>query len=188
MSELQSLWQSEAPSIDTDRLIQRLQKQNQALRRVNLISFWVSLVCLIIVLALEFMGQLPTKGLLSLAGGLSFIWSVWKYRRDRARLIAAYSEEPDKLLPFLIKRTKAARNLGRYFLYTPLPSIAFGYGVGFLTDNGDPLNGADAARLMTILIPALIILGGLMIYGYRLARRKSSELAELEALWDELRT
>lgn len=186
MSELQTLWQSATPAIDMDRLIQRLRDQNRALRRVNQISFAVSAICLIIVLALELLGRLPTEGLLSLAGALAFIFSVWKYRRDKAKLIAAYSEEPDKLLPFLIKRTKVARNLGLYFLLMPVPSILLGYGIGYMTDDDAP-SSANGPLLISILIPALLFLGGLMIYGYRLARRKNRELKELKALQAELR-
>ncbi|GLQ20780.1 hypothetical protein ACFFUB_01835 [Algimonas porphyrae] len=185
MSDLQSLWQSSAPPLDADKLIARLQKQNRALRRVNRISFAVSLISLIVILALEFLGRIPTKGLLSLLGAGGLIWSVWKYRRDKARLIAAYSEEPGKLLPFLIKRTRAARNLGLYFLLTPLPSIGLGYGVGYLFDRAGHEDAANPDILLAIIVPALLLVAALMIYGYRLARRKSTELEELLALQAE---
>ena len=157
MSDMKSLWQSASPPINTDALIARLQRQNRALRRVNLISFWISLISLLIIFSLEMVGRLPTQGLLSLAGGLGFIWSVWKYRRDKARLIAAYSDEPDKFLPFMIERTRKARNLGRYLYLTPLPSVALGYGLGYIFDDGGA-SEPNKALLTSILVPALISL------------------------------
>ncbi|MGB3455464.1 MAG: hypothetical protein WBG08_03255 [Litorimonas sp.] len=185
MSDLQDLWQSAAPDIDTDALIERLQRQNRALRRVNRISFAVSGLSILAIFALEFIGRLPTQGLLSALGLAGFAWAVWKYRRNKARLIAAYSEDVVRLLPFLIGRTRAARNLGLYFLITPVPSILLGFGIGYFTDDGAAPE-PNLAAIGWMLPPLFLLFGGLMAYGYGLARRKSAELRELEAMQREL--
>ena len=124
---LGALWQSEEPIVPTEELVARLRRHNRRLRQLNQVSFVSCIFLVAITLLLEIGGRLPTGGLLSAGGTIMLFFSWWKYRRDKARLIAAYSEDPDKLLPFLIKRTKAARNLGRYYYLTPLPSVVFGF-------------------------------------------------------------
>ncbi len=178
MSELQTLWQSTAPAIDAEALIGRLKRQNRLLRRVNLVSFGISAASLVVILIFELSGHLPTRGLLSVFGTLGFVWSVWKYCRDKRRLIAAYSEEPGKLLPFLVGRTRAARNMGAcLFLLTPA-SVACGYLLGYLLDES-PGDAASFDPPLGVLIPALILIGVPVVFGFRLWRQKSRELRKL---------
>lgn len=177
---LAELWQS-GGDIDVGPLVKRLQRQNKRLRQLNQLSFVVCILALVFLTALEFSDQIPTRGLLSLLGALSVGYSWWKYRRDKARLIAAYSEEPARLLPFLIKRTRAMRNLGRYYYLCPIPSFLLGIVtarfLNFERASGEP--GALFYAVLTIGIAALI---ALTVWGLRIARSRSAELRELKAL------
>ncbi|MEL6663734.1 MAG: hypothetical protein AAFR33_12110 [Pseudomonadota bacterium] len=179
--DLSHLWQSQAPVVDTEQLVARLKRHNRRLRRLNQFSFATCIFMVAITLVLELGGRLPTGGLLSLGGSALLIFSWWKYRRDKARLMAAYSEEPDKLLPFLIQRTKAARNLGRYYYTTPGPSILFGYfWARFTPDRAEAdVNYALLYPFVAIGLAAMITL---TVYGLKLARQKTRELAELQQL------
>ncbi len=181
---LAALWQS-GGEIDVGPLVQRLQRQNRRLRRLNQLSFLICIAGLLILLVMEFAGQLPTRGLLSLIGSVSVAGSWWKYRKDRARLIAAYSEEPAALLPFLIKRTRAMRNLGRYYYICPLPSVLVGYLAARLSAPG-AAEAAPADVLLAVSAGGLAVLAALIVWGIRLARQKSLELAELEAMHSSL--
>lgn len=177
---LAALWQS-GGEIDVEPLVKRLQKQNRRLRQLNQLSFLVCIACLVFLVALEFADQIPTRGLLSLIGAVSVAGSWWKYRRDKARLIAAYSEEPAKLLPFLIKRTRAMRNLGRYYYMCPFPSFLTGILVArFL--GPDSTNGPPSTWFVMLTIFGLAGLAAMTIWGVRIARTKTAELKELEAL------
>lgn len=182
---LAALWQS-GGDVDVGPLIKRLQDQNRKLRRINQISFAICIAALVIIVALESLGNIPTGGFLSLAGALSVGYSWWKYRRDKAKLIAAYSEEPKKLLPFLIKRTKAARMLGRFYYLVPWPSVAAGYAAGYVLDP-DGSSGAPDAVLFPLLAISLAVMAGITVFGLRLARQKTEQLKELEAMLDEIR-
>ncbi len=185
VNDMGRLWQSDAPIIDTDALIARLQRHNTRLRRLNQISFATCIFLTAITLILELGGQMPTGGLLSLGCAAFLVFSWWKYRRDKARLIAAYSEEPDKLMPFLIKRTKAARNLGRYYYITPWPSVLFGYFWSALSPDT-----SEASVNMAVIYPfvaiGLLAMAGLTVFGLRLARQKTRELKELEVLANDI--
>lgn len=178
--ELTKLWQ-DGGDIPVEPLIDQLKKQNQKLRRLNVISFAVCLGALLITVVLELVGEIPTRGLLSLAGLALVVGSWWKYRRDKARLIAAYSEEPHRLLPFLIKRTRAARNLGRYYYMSGLPSVAAGFFIGRFT--GTDSEGGTLTPLLAVLVSiGLLLIVAVTVWGVRLARQKTAELRELEAL------
>jgi hypothetical protein len=178
--DLNALWQ-EGGNVPVAPLIDRLKQQNQKLRRLNQISFVMCIGALIITAALEFIGRIPTNGLLTLISGLAVLASWWKYRRDKAKLIAAYSEEPAKLLPFLIKRTKAARNLGRYYYACALPSVLLGILWARFTDDGS--NGeADPIILIPLVVVGLICLVAVTVFGARLARKKTEELNELQGM------
>lgn len=184
LGDLSSLWQS-GGDIPVESLIERLKQQNSRLRRLNQLSFAVCAVSLVLIAALEFIGRLPTQGLLTVVGVLSVAWGWRKYKRDKARLIAAYSQEPAQLLPFLIKRTKAARNLGRYYYLTPTPSIVLGYLFGRFTDVDTSSSPPDAVML-PLVGAALAIMLGITLWGVKLARQKTKELKELRALLKEL--
>lgn len=177
---LAALWQS-GGAVDVEPLVRRLQHQNRRLRRLNQLSFAVCIGALLVILMMEFIGEIPTRGLLSLAGTIAVAGSWWKYRRDKARLIAAYSEEPARLLPFLIRRTRAMRNLGRYYYLCPLPSLAAGYFVGRHLGT-ETAGGPPDAALQAMTGIGLIVLGAITFWGLRLARTKTAELRELEAL------
>lgn len=177
--DLNQLWQDSAP-VDVGPLIGRLKRHNKKLRRLNQISFAMCIGALVITAAMEFLGRIPTDGLLTLVGVIAVIGSWWKYRRDKAKLIAAYSEEPEKLLPFLIKRTKAARNLGRYYYSCGAPSVLAGYMWARLTDDGGT-SEVSSWVLMPLLVVGFACLFGITLFGLRLARNKTRELKELEA-------
>ena len=182
--DVADLWQSEQ-GIPADTLIARLYAQNNRLRRINQVSFVICAVALIATAFIELVGQIPTRGLLTLVGALSFIGSAWKYRRDKARLIAAYSEEPKKLLPFLIARTKAARNVARYYYTLPLPSCALGFMAGRLSeDESEPI--VSIAVFMPIVLLAFFGLVALTVWGLRMARQKTEELRDLEAMLEKI--
>lgn len=177
---LAALWQS-GGEIDVEPLVKRLQRQNKRLRQLNQLSFLVCIASLIFLIALEFTDQIPTRGLLSLIGAVSVAGSWWKYRRDKARLIAAYSEEPARLLPFLIKRTRAMRNLGRYYYLCSFPSFVTGFLVSrFL--GPDSTNGPPASWFVMLAIFGLGALVAITVWGVLIARSKTAELRELEAL------
>lgn len=177
---LAALWQS-GGEIDVEPLMKRLQRQNRRLRQLNQLSLLVCIAALVFLIVLEFSGKIPTRGLLSLIGAVSVAISWWKYRRDKARLIAAYSEEPARLLPFLIKRTRAMRNLGRYYYLTPFPSFVTGILMArFLWPDTD--NGPRSTWFVLLAIFGLFALGAITIWGLRIARTKTAELKELESL------
>jgi uncharacterized membrane protein len=119
--------------------------------------------------------------LLSLIGSVSLATSWWKYRKDRARLIAAYSEEPAALLPFLIKRTRAMRNLGRFYYMGPVPSALLGYLTARLSAS-DSSETPPADVMLAITVVGAACLVALTVWGVRLARQKSRELTELEVM------
>ncbi|MEL7285088.1 MAG: hypothetical protein AAGJ68_11265 [Pseudomonadota bacterium] len=178
--DLNELWQDSGP-VDTAPLIDRLKRHNQRLRRLNQISFAVCVGALVITAAMEFLGRIPTNGLLTLIGFVAIIGSWWKYRRDKAKLVAAYSEEPEKLLPFLIKRTKAARNLGRYYYSCSFPSVIAGYMWARLSDDGGTTE-VSSWILMPLVMVGFACLIGTTVFGVHLARQKTRELKELQAM------
>lgn len=182
---LTDLWQS-GGDVPVDDLIDKLKDQNRRLRRLNQLSFAICIVAIIFTAIMEFVGKIPTQGLLTVIGVAAFLGSWWKYRKDKARLVAAYSEEPGRLLPFLIKRVTAARNLGRYYYLVSVPSCAAGY---FAARFLDPSNDAETASKGTLFILAgigIVALVATTAWGLKLAREKSWELRELRAMEQEL--
>ena len=143
--------------------------------------FALCIGALVITAAMEFLGRIPSNGLLTLIGVIAVMGSWWKYRRDKAKLIAAYSEEPEKLLPFLIKRTKAARNLGRYYYSCTIPSVFAGYLWARFTNDGGTSEGSSWILLPLLFVGCACLLG-ITVFGLRLARNKTRELKDLEAL------
>lgn len=171
---LQAIWASSPPP-DTDRIMMRLARINREHRRINRISFaagWVTVAGLVVA---EAYGHLHTFWLAPLAAalaqGLTYIW----YRRSRRRLEAAYSNEPQALLQFTLKRAWAGLWAARQ-LYAALPlAMLAGWTAGFAT-SGEPLVSTDAFLGIGFMLALSTIA---VWYGRGMAKRRRAEIAEI---------
>ena len=183
---LKSLWQ-DSPAIAVDAMVAQLNRNNRDIRSINTYSTIISLVVFAILVALEWTGNLHTGGMMTLLGSLCLIFGGVHYVTAKRKLQRAFSREPDALIKFMIKRTRAASNLGRMLYICPIPSVCFGYLLGAVLP--DPEYDSPMPDWVDPIIFAIVI-GFIAIptwIGIWFTRKKMKELKALEAIAAEMR-
>lgn len=182
---LKTLWQ-DSPPFDVEAMVARLHRHNRDVRFINLGSAAISLFIFAILVGLEWSGNLHTGGMMTFLGVLCIIGAGFQYVWEKRRLQRAFSREPGALLAFMIKRTKAAINLGRMLYICPVPSMSFGYLLATVTP--DPEYDTPMPDWIDPVITG-VALGFLIVptaLGIWFTRKKVRELKELEALAAEM--
>ena len=183
---LKTLWQ-DSPAFDVDTMVAQLNRNNRDMRSVNTWSTIISLIVFAILVALEWSRNLHTGGMMTLLGSLSLILGAAHYVSAKRKLERAFSKEPEALIRFMIQRARAAVNLGRFLYICPIPSVAFGYGLGAVTP--DPEYDAPMPDWIDPIVYAIVI--GIVIIptaiGIWFARKKMKELKALEAIAAEMK-
>lgn len=182
---LQTLWQ-DTPPFDVDAMVARLNKNNRDIRSLNAWSSIGSLAVFIVLVALEWTGNLHTGGMMTILGTLCFIAAGTHYVLAKRKLQRAFSREPSALVEFMIQRTKAAINLGRGLYILPIPSLCTGYLLGrFTPDAPSETPMPDWIEPMVIVI-ALTFITVPTVIGIWFTRMKQRELNELRAVAADL--
>ena len=178
---LQTLWQ-DTPPFDVDAMVDRLNKNNRDIRSLNFWSTIGSLAVFVVLIGLEWSGSLHTDGMMTFLGTLCFAAAGIHYVLAKRKLQRAFSREPDALIAFMIKRTKAAINLGRGLYIMPIPSLCLGYLLGRFTPNSPSETPMpDWIEPMVILIAVVFVVVPTTI-GIWFTRMKMRELKELESV------
>ncbi len=110
--ELRHLWQS-APVRDLSPEVDRLQRVNRFHRRVNVAAFAAGWIMTAFATLAEMLGWISSGFLLPILSFAFMAYSVWKYRRDKQRLISSFSLEPRALIVFTMGRVRAGLWLAR---------------------------------------------------------------------------
>ena len=184
---LKTLWQ-DTPPFDVDAMVARLNKNNRDIRSLNLWSSVGSLAVFVVLIALEWSGSLHTDGMMTFLGALCFVAAGIHYVWAKRNLQRAFSREPGALIEFMIKRTKAAVNLGRMLYILPIPSLCFGYLLGRFTPDTPSETPMPDWIEPTVIIIALVFVAVPTTIGIWFTRKKVRELKELQAIAADLKT
>ena len=167
-------------------MVDRLNRNNRDIRSLNSWSTIFSLAIFAVLVGLEWSGNLHTDGMMTFLGAICLVAAFAHYRHAKLKLQRAFSREPKALIAFMIKRTRAAINLGRMLYICPVPSLSFGFMLGRITPNREyetPMPDWIEPMIIIIAISFLIIP---TVLGVWFTNKKVKELKDLEAIAAEM--
>ena len=185
-ADLSALWQQEAPTVDTSRVIASVRASVRAKRMLDLMGIGFGFAVLLFVGWIEWHDLTRPRGILTTMVLASLAMQFWKLWRKK-RIPNEASLAPVELLQFAIKKTKEALWMARAFYAGNPSALLLGY---LVAENFSSKSGSlDAPDwLVNLAIGGILLLVAIgMVVGFVVARRKKAQLVELKARLEEIR-
>lgn len=178
--DLMQLWTSAPPLADPEDVIAAVQRDLRTQRRLLWASHAFGLLVLAYIGWLDWQGVFNLPGLMSGVVAIGMLSTAWKLHQARKCNPDLERMSAEARLRLALRHARAALRNARA-CHTGLPlSVVLGMALGPLLT----IEGADAGEPAWVaalwVAAALGFIGGFVVFGLRLARRKKLEIAELE--------
>lgn len=179
-TDLQALWQSEAPTFDAAEIRGTVEHDRKLQRLTVNLCLLGGLGVLVFTLWVEARGVTRVPFLISGLIATSLVWQVVVTIRARRRMPDAARLAPVGLLRHAVARARTTLRNAR-LLYAGNPfGVAVGFGLGpFLVGDSPSLGSAAPAMIALSLLFAAMVAAG-AVFGVRMAQAARRRIAVLE--------
>ena len=182
---LAELWQ-EGGEVRVEAVVPGVESRLGDLRSANRMNWWITVVCLALIVGFELATGFPNGPALLIATAAVTVATWFWYRWRERQLVDAYAEAGD-ILPFLIRRTRGARDFWALTAASPFLTVAgLMAWTRWVGPIGGDASGPGLTPVLTIILLAMIaLLFAVEVYAIWVTVRATRELRVLRTMAEE---